>query len=260
MSAGRLVLLHGFTQTSRSWDGTRATLALRAPELDVVAVDLPGHGGELAGPTVGDLWSQAHAMAAAAGRGTYVGYSLGGRVALHVALRRPDVVDRLVLVSTTAGIDDPGERAARRAADDALADRIGQIGVPAFVDEWLGNELFAGLDVTNDQRGDRLRNNADGLAASLRHAGTGTQDPLWDRLGEIEVPVLVVVGAKDDKFRALGERLVAGLPAATLAVIDGAGHTVHLEQPDRFVTSLVGWLDEPAGRHGDRPPRDPDGG
>lgn len=239
-SAGRFVLAHGFTQTARSWDTVDTLLRERSPDIEIVAVDLPGHGDATAAADL-DLWASAAHLAEHGGTGTYVGYSMGGRIALHAALVHPERVERLVLIGATAGIDDDTERAERRRADQALADRIERIGTQAFVDEWLTNPLFAGLTADTAQRADRLRNTARGLAASLRATGTGTQTPLWNRLGEIEVPVLVLVGERDAKFTALGERLVAGLPHARLAVIPGAGHSVHLEQPTATVDAIVTW-------------------
>ena len=178
----------------------------------------------------------------AGGNGVYVGYSMGGRVALHAALAAPEAVQRLVLIGATAGIDDPDERQARREADERLADHIEAVGVPTFVDEWLTNPLFAGLTEDTAMRADRLRNRASGLSASLRATGTGTQTPLWDRLGEIRCPVLVLVGAHDAKFTDLGRRLVEGLPTAELVVIPDAGHSVHLEQPEATATAVAAWL------------------
>ena len=99
-----------------------------------------------------------------------------------------------------------------------------------FVDEWLSNPLFAGLTPDTAMRDDRLRNTASGLASSLRTCGTGTQEPLWGRLGEIRCPTTIVVGELDAKFRALGDRLVDAIPDATLTVIGGSGHSVHLEE------------------------------
>jgi 2-succinyl-6-hydroxy-2,4-cyclohexadiene-1-carboxylate synthase len=171
---------------------------------------------------------------------------MGGRLCLHAALAASDAVRGLVLISATGGIDDVGERDARRRADAALADRIEAIGVPAFVDEWLAQPLFAGLDVAAQGRAERLANTAGGLASSLRRAGTGTQVPLWDRLVDLHVPTLVVAGSLDTKFVALGERLAAAIPGADLAVVDGAGHTVHLERPDDFLAVLLPWLDRHA--------------
>jgi 2-succinyl-6-hydroxy-2,4-cyclohexadiene-1-carboxylate synthase len=233
----RLVLVHGFTQTRRSWDPLLPALAA---EHDVVALDAPGHGR--ASEVQADLVDGAARLVTAGGAATYVGYSMGGRLCLHAALGRPDAVRGLVLISATAGLDDAGERAARRAADDALADRIETIGVPAFLDEWLAQPLFAGLDAAAQGRAERLENTAAGLASSLRLAGTGSQAPLWDRLGEIAVPVLVVAGALDTKFAGIAERLAAALPRADLALVEDAGHTVHLEQPEAFLAVLLPWL------------------
>jgi len=237
----RFVLAHGFTQSARSWATLQRLLESRLPGATTIAVDLPGHG-DAEPPADLDLWTSADLLADRGGPGVYVGYSMGGRVALHTALARPEVVERLVLVGATAGIDDPDERAARRAADERLADHIEAVGVSTFLDEWLANPLFAGLTEATALRADRLRNTPAGLAASLRATGTGTQTPLWDRLGEIECPVLVLVGEHDAKFTDLGRRLVGGLPRAELAVIPGAGHSVHLEQPDATVDAIATWL------------------
>ena len=237
----RLVLAHGFTQTARSWAAFEPLLRARLPHTRLVAVDLPGHG-EAPAPADLDLWASAERLVTVGGIGTYVGYSMGGRVALHAAIASPHVVQRLVLIGATAGIDDPGERQARRDADEQLAGHIEEVGVPAFIDEWLSNPLFAGLNEDTVFRSDRLRNTAAGLAASLRATGTGTQTPLWDRLSQVECPVLVLVGEHDAKFSDLGRRLVEGLRDAELAVIPDAGHSVHLEQPDATAAAIAGWL------------------
>lgn len=234
----RYVLAHGFTQTARSWDTVDGLLHAAVPDAVVVAVDLAGHGDAPPSPDA-DLWESADRLVSAGGTGTYVGYSMGGRVALHAALLHPDRVERLVLIGATAGIDDHDERAARRAADERLADHIEMVGVEQFVGEWLTNGLFAGLTDATARRSDRLRNTPSGLAASLRSTGTGTQEPLWERLGEITMPVLVVVGQLDSKFAALGQRLVDGLGSGSLIVIPEAGHSVHLEQPEATVRAIV---------------------
>ena len=237
----RFVLAHGFTQSARSWSTFQRLLESRLPGATTIAVDLPGHG-DAEPPADLDLWASADLLADRGGPGVYVGYSMGGRVALHTALSRPAAVERLVLIGATAGIDDPDERAARRAADERLAEHIEAVGVPTFIDEWLANPLFAGLTEATALRADRLRNTSAGLAASLRATGTGTQTPLWDRLDEIECPVLLLVGEHDAKFTDLGRRLVEGLPCAELVVVPGAGHSVHLEQPDATVDAIAAWL------------------
>ena len=156
---------------------------------------------------------------------TLVGYSLGGRVALHVALAAPERVGRLVLVATTAGIEDEAERAARRAADAELAAFAEGATIEAFADRWVPQPLFAddppqALAVA---RRDVLRNDPRALAAALRGLGTGTMAPLWDRLGELRLPATVVAGARDAKFAALGRRLADALPAGGAAGGPGRG-------------------------------------
>lgn len=236
----RTVFAHGFTQTGRSWHRVIELAGERLGSLHAIAPDLPGHGD--AAELRGDLWQCADALASVGGQAAYVGYSMGGRIALHTALRHPDAVERLVLIGATAGIDDEGERSARRTSDNQLADHIIRRSVPAFIDEWLDKPLFAGLSDETAMREDRLRNTASGLASSLRLAGTGTQEPLWDRLTEIECPVLVLVGEEDTKFTALGRRLVDGVTDGRLVIVPGSGHSVHLERPDATVDALVDFL------------------
>jgi 2-succinyl-6-hydroxy-2,4-cyclohexadiene-1-carboxylate synthase len=234
----RLVLVHGFTQTLACWGAVAGDLAF---DHEVVRVDAPGHGGSAA--VRADLPTGAQLIADAGGPGTYVGYSMGGRLALHVALAWPDVVRRLVLISATGGIDDPAERGLRREADDRLARALERDGVARFVDDWLAQPLFAGLPPEARCREDRMTNTVDGLASSLRLAGTGTQEPLWDELDRIDAPVLVVTGEHDPKFTAIGRRLAAAIgDNATLAIVEGAGHTAHLERPVEFLAVLRGWL------------------
>lgn len=236
----RVVFAHGFTQTGRSWGRVVDALGSSFSDLHAIAPDLPGHGDSA--ELHCDLWQCADALVSVGDRASYVGYSMGGRVALHTALLHPDKVERLVLIGATAGIDDEAERTARRTSDNELADHIIRRSVPAFIDEWLAKPLFAGLSDEAAMRDDRLRNTASGLASSLRRAGTGTQEPLWGRLGEIRCPTLVLVGERDAKFTELGERLVDELPEARLVLVPGSGHSVHLEQPDATAAVIADFL------------------
>lgn len=232
-----LTFLHGFTQTSRSWDAI-------VGEFDGTntcqCVDLPGHGSSPDGRR--HLREIADDVVASTLPGTIIGYSFGARVALHMAVFHPEHVHRLVLVSGTAGIFDEHERAQRRAADDELAMRIEEIGVNDFIDEWLALPLFAGLTPATDLRADRCSNSAIGLADSLRYAGAGTQQPLWNQLGDIACDVLIVAGGLDKKFVDIGERMREAIPHSQLEVVPGAGHTVHLERPHEFVRILRTWI------------------
>jgi 2-succinyl-6-hydroxy-2,4-cyclohexadiene-1-carboxylate synthase len=239
----RAVLVHGFTQTGRSWTPAADALHRRLPDLDIATPDLPGHGRHHAVTT--DLWGAAALVGDEGGRATYVGYSLGGRVVLHLALARPDLVTSMVLVGATPGIADDAERAQRRAADDALADRIEAVGVAAFLDEWLARPIFATLPPERADRAGRSGHSATGLAGSLRTCGTGTQMPLWERLAEITVPTLVVAGALDDKFTEIGRRMATAIPGARFAAVADAGHSVPLEQPEALADAIASWLAQP---------------
>jgi 2-succinyl-6-hydroxy-2,4-cyclohexadiene-1-carboxylate synthase len=220
-----LVLVPGFTQTASSWDAVVAGLH---PALDVHTVEVP----------VRDSFAEtAAAIGEGRGEAVYCGYSMGGRLALRLALDRPELVRGVVLVSATAGIEDADERAARIAADEALAGSIEHDGVDAFLDRWLAQPLFAGVPVDAAGLAERRRLTPEYLAHCLRVLGTGAMPPMWARLGELAVPVTIVTGADDTKFTDLGTRLAAAIPKASRVQLD-CGHAVPLEAPDALAAVL----------------------
>ncbi|HEY8394287.1 MAG TPA: 2-succinyl-6-hydroxy-2,4-cyclohexadiene-1-carboxylate synthase [Thermaerobacter sp.] len=250
-----IVLLHGFTGSTATWEAQREALARLGP---VIAVDLVGHGrsGAPAGVDryrmercVADLLTLFDRLGLR--RLRLVGYSMGGRVALHVALAAPERIGALVLESASPGIADPAARAERRRQDEALAARIEREGIEAFVRYWESLPLFATQrhlpeGVRERLRAQRLANRPHGLANSLRGMGAGAQEPLWARLPELHLPVLLVVGELDARYVGIAQEMVGLLPAARLAVVPGAGHTVHLERPADFNRVVTAFLASPA--------------
>jgi 2-succinyl-6-hydroxy-2,4-cyclohexadiene-1-carboxylate synthase len=237
-----VVLLHGFSGTHHAWDGVVARL--RPERYRPRALDLPGHGDAadargVGGEAITFADCVEHVLARAPESFMLVGYSLGGRVALHVALAVPERVRRLVLISTTAGIEDASERAERSASDNRLADELERIPFEDFIERWRTQPLFADdpLEVGALAREDQRRNRPDALAAVLRGVGSGEMEPLWDRLGELTMPVTVLVGDRDTKFRALGQRMVQSLPQAEMVIVPG-GHGLPLENPAAVVAAI----------------------
>ena len=212
------VLVPGFTQTAASWDGVRAALP---PGTDATSIDVP----------LGlDFVATAAAIGAAGGCGEYAGYSMGGRLCLRLALDRPDLVERLVLISASTGIADTGERSARRQADDALADEIEHIGAEAFLRRWLAQPMFATVPSDAPGLAERAAFTAAQLAQELRDLGTGVQAPLWDRLGALAMPVTIVTGTLDAKFDTIGDAMAERIPNVVRVRIEG-GHALPLEAP-----------------------------
>ena len=238
-----LVLLHGFTQTGRLWGRFGDHLA---ESHTLVAVDLPGHAGSDAVradlPTSARLVADAVRAAVGDVPCAVVAYSLGARVALHVLTQSDLRVSRAALIGATGGMEDPEERATRRRADEALADRLEVSGdVAGFLDSWLHGPLFERLGDASEQ-GERLRNSAAGLASSLRLCGTGTQEPLWDAVPGIRCPILALAGTDDARFAAHALRLVRFAPSGVASLIPGGGHAVHLAQPDQTGRIVEHWL------------------
>ena len=236
------VLLHGFTQTSRSWN---RYIDFIDPQQSIIRVDAPGHGGS--STVAADLTTTAQMVVEQCGFGDYIGYSMGARLALHIALLHPKNVRRLVLVSSSPGLQSPNERLTRVQSDEKLAREIAEIGVATFVEKWLSGPLFAGLTSTPADIQDRLRHSSDGLASSLRLCGTGAQQSLWDRLPELKMPVLLIVGERDQKFLQIGHEMKSRIGmSAELVVIENAGHSLHLEQPGHCQSVIASFLGRPA--------------
>jgi 2-succinyl-6-hydroxy-2,4-cyclohexadiene-1-carboxylate synthase len=233
-----VLLLHGFTHTGSSWEPVVAAWGER---YRAIAPDLRGHGAAGAAAPVtleavlGDLEPLLEPSQV-----TLVGYSMGGRIALHAALARPDRVRRLVLIGASPGIADAGERAERRRADERLADEVEASEIDEFARRWGQTPVLAGLpaDVLSRVHADRLRSQPAGLARALRGLGTGALPSLWERLGDLTMPVALVVGERDEKFRAIAQRMAEAIPEAEIAVVPGTGHAVHLEAPQRVAAII----------------------
>jgi 2-succinyl-6-hydroxy-2,4-cyclohexadiene-1-carboxylate synthase len=242
-----LLLLHGFTGSVRSWDAIRPALAAFAR---VIAVDLVGHGRSAA-PADARRYTMAWAARDVCAlldrlgveRAHALGYSMGGRVALHFGVAAPQRVASLVLESASPGIQDETERARRVASDAALAERVERDGIEAFVDQWERQPLLALAPHVSDQirarqRAERLANQPNGLANSLRGMGAGAQAPVWDALQALDCPVTLISGELDMRYGEIAHRMSELLPRARLTVSPNAGHTVHLDQPEWFVEQV----------------------
>jgi 2-succinyl-6-hydroxy-2,4-cyclohexadiene-1-carboxylate synthase len=238
--AETVALLHGFAGTRHAWD-------LVAERLDPeryrpLALDLRGHGDARDARPITFEACVADVAAQAPERFVLCGYSLGGRVALHVALAHPERVSRLVLVASTAGIEDPAMRAERRALDERLAAETEHGTIEEFAERWSRLPLFAGTPATALAfwRADLLRNDPAALAAVLRGVGAGVMEPLWDRLGELAgIPVTLITGERDGRYSAIGRRMATALPDAKLLVVPGAGHGLPREAPQAVAAAIA---------------------
>lgn len=243
LSTRGLVVIHGFTGRPESW-----AAVLRRIDRPSVSVELPGHslpadpsaGFEGAVRTVRD---QIPASLLEAGY-DLAGYSLGGRLALGLAVRWPQGIRSLLLIGSHPGLERAGDRARRAAEDDALADRLQAEGLDAFVSAWRAAPLFASQarlpeSVRDRQDTLRRRNTARGLAGSLRQMGLGRMPCYLADLPELPMPTTLAVGALDRKFHALAETMAARIPRSRLVVISDAGHNLVLERPEAVAQLLT---------------------
>lgn len=251
-----LLLLHGFTGSSESWS---FHVDFFSREFQVITMDLPGHGRTESPPEPGryamEVCSRdviALLQEIVSGPVNLLGYSMGGRLALHVALTYPAMIQRLILESASPGLQTAAERRERRESDRRLATFIEQEGIEAFVNRWQQLPLFASQAALSPSVRDRLRrqrlsNQPAGLANSLRGMGTGAQPSLWSRLLQLRPPLLLLVGQRDRKFLAIGRLIQALAPDARLIVAPDAGHNVHLERPDLFDEIILDYLNHGEG-------------
>ena len=248
-----LLLVHGFMGRGAVWAPLARSLVR---DHRVVVVDLPGHGRSAIppDPARASVERMADDLATILERTDCVpaevlGYSLGARVALRLAVAHGDAVRRLVLESPSAGLPSEAERRSRRVADEERSAHLERDGVDAFVDAWEREPVFASFarlpaDRAARVRADRRRNRAAGLAASLRGAGQGSMEPLHDRLAGVRAPTLVIAGALDPVGRARAQDVAAGIPGARLEIVATAGHAPHVERPATFRSLVRMFLQE----------------
>ncbi len=234
-----LVLLHGFTNTGASWQPVIQAVGERYRSL---APDIRGHGSaadttpvtlEAVLQDIANLTTEPFTLA---------GYSMGGRIALHAALALPDRIERLVLIGTSPGLADPAERQARREADERLAEELERSDLESFTRRWAQTPVLAGLPVqlAEQVHHDRLKNTPAGLVGALRGLGTGALPSLWDRLPELTMPVSLVAGERDEKFRDIARRMAEQIRRSETRTILGAGHAAHIEAPAAIAAILTG--------------------
>jgi 2-succinyl-6-hydroxy-2,4-cyclohexadiene-1-carboxylate synthase len=245
-----LLLLHGFTGDVSTWEAFLDTWS----QFRLLRVDIIGHGKSDSPPDAA-RYTMEHAVADLLAvldhlgfeQTAVLGYSMGGRLALHLALAAPQRISALLLESASPGIEDPAGREARRRSDAALADDIERDGMEAFVARWEAQPLFASqarlpAAVLERQRRQRLSQNPRGLANSLRGMGAGSQDFLLPRLGVLAIRSFFLAGALDERYVTEATRLAATVPGATLQIIPDAGHATHLEKPAVFAEAVRRFL------------------
>ncbi len=227
-----VLFIPGFMQRGDAWRPVAELLPERYPSrmLDHAKHSFEGRLGE----------SAEHPGA------VLVGYSLGGRLALRAALRSPESFSGVVLVGTTAGIEEGPLRAARAEADERLASWIEAASMEDIVTLWERQPLFADQSdaLVDAQRPGRLSQDQRSLALLLRTAGQGVLEPVWHELSQLELPVLAIAGARDDGYSRAAKRIASTAPNGRVAIVEDAGHAVHLQQPAAVAALIAGFLEE----------------
>jgi 2-succinyl-6-hydroxy-2,4-cyclohexadiene-1-carboxylate synthase len=236
-----VTLLHGFTQNGRSW---QEVISRMPGGWMWIVPDLRGHGDTRTRPgapcsmnaCTSDLELLWDHLGVA--RTHLAGYSMGGRLAIHVAARRPERILSLLTIGAHAGLGDEA-REGRVRGDEALAVRIEEEGLEAFVNHWSSLPLFAGLEGRGPAfvaqiRAERMTNHVEGLACSLRGMGAGVMEPLWSELTAVSFPCTFVAGELDHGYVTSAQRLAATVPNGRVEVVTMAGHAVHQERPEAF--------------------------
>lgn len=252
-----VLLLHGFMGSAADWDLIAGTLS---KDFVCVALDLPGHGEST------DIPDEAYTMPGAARavvgemdslgllQAAVAGYSMGGRLALFLALRHPERCAGLILESASPGIEDEEERASRRETDEGRARRLESGDFKAFLRDWYAQALFSSLasheGMVDGLIETRRDNDLAELAKSLRGMGTGNQPSLWRELSGLRVPALAVAGEMDEKFSDISRRMAGSSPKLRYELVPGAGHIVHAEKPGAYLASLRNLLDRATFRAG----------
>lgn len=240
-----IVFLHGFTGSTKTWHEVIANLP---EDYRLISIDLIGHG-KTASPKQVACYTMEQQVELLEAFFTWkdintfdlIGYSMGGRVALAYALTYPQRLSKLVLESSSPGLEDWQDREARMESDYLLAAKIQSEGVESFIDYWQDIALFKSqksLPVEQQRaiREERLQQSAIGLANSLRGMGTGQQKSYWDKLSKYSKPVVLLSGELDAKFIKKAQQMTALFPQCVHRTILKSGHAIHVENPQSFAT------------------------
>jgi 2-succinyl-6-hydroxy-2,4-cyclohexadiene-1-carboxylate synthase len=245
-----VLFLHGFMGSSADWRDVAAAMGDRA---FCIAPDLPGHGASL------ELASEAYTIEGTARavvstldelearRPVIVGYSMGGRLALYLALRYPERCAGLFLESASPGLESVQERLVRRESDEQTAKQLESGDFEKFLRDWYGQPLFSPLardeELLRRTIEARQRNDPSELARSLQGMGRGSQPSLWEELEGLAVPALAVAGELDGKYARISSRMASISPKVRPVVVPGVGHNAHAEAPAQYAVLLGRFLD-----------------
>ena len=237
-----LLLLHGFTGGPASWSSVTVGLS---SNVTVLAPSLVGHGDQVRAAVAGfeDEVDRVASLTSNASTWHVAGYSLGGRIALGLLVRHPDLFRGATLIGAQPGLSSETARAERRAGDERWCTLLRERPLSEFVSAWEDQPLFRSQrelpdDVRTRQRTERLAQDSAGLARSLAFTGLGVMPSYWDALQRIQIPTTLVVGSKDEKFTAVARDMVSRMPRARLEIVPDAGHNVVLERPDVVSAAL----------------------
>ncbi|MCE9616466.1 MAG: 2-succinyl-6-hydroxy-2,4-cyclohexadiene-1-carboxylate synthase [Lentisphaerae bacterium] len=249
-AAQPVVLLHGFLGSADDWDLVAADLAR---DCYCIAIDLPGHGGSIRLPN-----PASYTFAGAAeeiqevledlrvANAVLAGYSMGGRLALQLAVQNPGRWRALVLESASPGLVDETDKLLRQAADEEWAMRLERAPFSDFLKSWYEQAMFSAR-ATDSHGLDRMlarrrRNEPDELARAMRGLGVGHQPALWEQLGALTMPILLLAGEFDLKYVDVSERMQHLCRKASRVIVSSAGHNVHVDNPEAYLRAVRGFL------------------
>jgi 2-succinyl-6-hydroxy-2,4-cyclohexadiene-1-carboxylate synthase len=246
-----LVLLHGFTGDSTTW---KPFFSQWSKRYKLIAIDIIGHG-KTDSPQVFeryDILSVTHDIKQILEhleieKAHFLGYSMGGRLALSFAIQYPSIIHKLVLESSSPGLVTEQERENRRIQDHKLALFIRENGIEEFVEYWENIPLFStqknlSIHIQKAIKEQRLQNSVTGLCNSLIGMGTGAQPSWWQHLSKIEADTLLLTGTLDQKFGLIAEKMKKEMNHVEWVKIKDCGHAIHVEQPEKFGTIVNRFL------------------
>lgn len=246
-----LIMLHGFISDQSTFQKLEQKLQNKG--FNILKIDLPGHGNDQSNDEVTwDMHYICHEIKVLIDyynlKTVYLyGYSMGGRIALSFSIQYPKVLQGLILESASPGIKLQSEKEKRIMLDKERAEKIQNIGIKNFVEEWSKLPLFnSQKDLPNEEQNRikkmRLAQNPKGLSKALIDYGTGAQPSYWNDLIKLDVPTCIVVGERDEKFINIGKKMNNTIKNSELHIINNAGHTIHVEQPSKFDTIIIEFI------------------
>ena len=252
MSGYPVVFLHGFLGNQKEWLDIIKSLKNK---YRIILFDLPGHGGSVfdvnkidkkiyeftnTTNTIVNILKKLNVN-----KSMLIGYSMGGRLALNLAIKYPSIFSKVFIESASPGLETEQEILKRKANDEKTAKLIKELNFSEFIDNWYNQKVFEGIKKSlkyEDLKNQRLKNDTNNIALALKGLSVANMPCLWNKLSNLKLPLYFIAGKNDEKYCIIGQRMSQYSQKISFKIVNNCGHNIHFENREEYLNLLVNFF------------------